>query len=158
MIENKLVQTLAPKLEKLFARLTELVWMPILLARVSEGYMFASSGWGKLHHLEKFVNEFRSLGIPAPSLQAPLVATLELVGGTALILGLGSRVFAAMLSGTMVVALLTARLKEPGAANPSNLFYLSEWLLFVVLVWIVFAGPGKASLDHLLKRKLTKRD
>ena len=48
--------------------------------RCELGWIFAESGWGKLHNLKNVVNFFRSLGIPHPELHAPFVATVEFVG------------------------------------------------------------------------------
>jgi putative oxidoreductase len=138
----------------LFDALKRSEWAPILLVRLSVGYMFMASGWGKLHKLGELIEYFRSLGIPAPGLQAPFIATLECVGGAALMLGLATRVFAPLLAGTMTVALLTVSLKEAKNHDPGNLFYLPEWLLLVILIWLAFAGAGKASVDRVLREKL----
>jgi putative oxidoreductase len=142
------------KIARWFDLLERAQWLAVLLVRASVGYMFAASGWGKLHKIGELVHYFESLGIPAASVQAPFVATLELVGGVALFLGLGTRVFGALLAGTMAVALVTAFLPDPKNRDPANLFYLAEWLLIVILVWLTFAGPGKVSLDRLLRRRL----
>lgn len=133
---------------------TRYEWAPALLARVSVGFMFMSSGWGKLHKLDEFVAFFRSLGIPAPTVQAPAIATLEFCGGLALVLGLGVRAFAPLLASTMVVALATDRLKDPKNRELGNLFYLSEWLLLVILLWLAFHGAGKLSVDRVLRDRL----
>src|SRR5262245_13249973 len=84
-------------------------WLPGLLAGISIGFIFVQSGWGKLHHLEKVVQFFTSLGIPAARIQAPFVAGVELVGGTLVLTGLFTRIASAPLIGTMVVAILTAK-------------------------------------------------
>src|ERR1051325_9033505 len=49
----------------------KLDWLPGLLSRLTIGGVFIQSGWGKLHHLDKVVQFFTSLGIPAPQIQAP---------------------------------------------------------------------------------------
>src|SRR5262245_41550591 len=85
-----------------------LAWLPPTAARVTVGWVFLESGWGKLHNLEKVVQFFTDLGIPAAQLQAPLVASTELLGGGLLLLGLGTRFAALPLVGVMVVALATA--------------------------------------------------
>lgn len=148
----------ARRLSTSFTKLEELEWLPILMVRVAEGYMFASSGWGKLGKLHEFTAYFESLGIPLASLQAPFVATLELIGGAALIIGLGTRIFSALLAGTMAVAILTARLHEASIKSAGDFLYLQEWLLLLLLVWLVFSGPGKVSADALLKRRSRTRE
>src|SRR4051794_7388777 len=87
---------------------SKLEWLPGIVARVAIGYVFIQSGWGKLHHLDKVIQFFTSLGIPAPQLQAPFVAGVELVGGVLVLGGLFTRVASVPLIGTMVVAILTA--------------------------------------------------
>ena len=54
-------------LESLPSRLD---FLPGLLSRITLGFIFVQSGWGKLHHLDKVTEFFRALGIPAPGLQA----------------------------------------------------------------------------------------
>ena len=148
---------LVRRVSSIFEKLQELEWLPILIVRLAEGYMFATSGWGKLGKLHEFTAYFESLGIPLASLQAPFVATLELVGGAALVVGFGTRIFSALLAGTMAVAILTARLQEASVKTAGDFFYLQEWLLLLLLVWLVFSGPGKVSVDAKLKRRSQER-
>jgi len=126
-----------------------------LLARLTTGLVFVSSGWGKLHHLDKVIGFFAELGIPAPQLQAPFVASLELVGGILLLLGLASRFAAVPLMGTMVVAILTAKRAE--IAGLGDLFGTIEWTYLVLLGWIAIAGAGRLSLDTLVGRLAARK-
>ena len=50
--------------------------------------------------------------IPLAAQQAPFVVAVEMFGGLGLMLGLGTRIAAMMLSGTMVVALATAAIPD----------------------------------------------
>jgi putative oxidoreductase len=129
-------------------------WLPPLLARLTLAAIFVQSGWGKLHNLPQVIDFFKSLGIPAPALQAPFVAGVELVGGLLLIVGLLTRLSAFLLAGTMAVAILTAKLSDVhsigGFAN------LPELSFFLLLIWLVWEGAGKASLDAWLARRRGK--
>jgi putative oxidoreductase len=127
-----------------------LAWLPPTVARVSIGWIFVLSGWGKLHHLPRVVAYFQSLGIPATHLQAPLVATIELVCGAAVLLGVLTRVAVLPLVGTMVVAIVTARWAD--VASPSDFFMLPEYLLLVLFAWLAVAGAGPLSVDRVLDR------
>jgi putative oxidoreductase len=127
----------------------------MLLIRLSAGIVFAMSGWGKLHNLDAITDFFRELGIPAPELQAPFVSGLELVGGVLLILGLGSRLIAFPLIGTMVVAMLTA--KKADVETWSDVLGFIEWHYLVFFAAVALIGPGKLSLDHLLGKKLFEK-
>ena len=128
-----------------------LAWLPPALARLALGVVFVQTGWGKLHSLEQVTQFFQSLGIPAASVQAPFVAGVEFFGGLALIAGLGTRLAAVPLAGTMVVAILTAQLKNVHGIG--DLFGLLEFAYLTVFVWLAIAGPGALSIDHWLVRR-----
>ena len=133
-----------------------LAFLAPLATRVVLGLAFLQTGLGKWRNFDNTIQFFASLGLPAPTANAALVATLELVGGIALILGLGTRFFALGLSSTMVVALLTADRADFLAAwapasdkGPTDIvaFAFLLWLL-----WLVFYGAGTMSLDRLVSR------
>lgn len=119
--------------------------------RLSVGLEFFGSGLGKLGKLNGLIQYFRSLGIPAPEIHAPFVASTELVCGALILAGLATRPAALMLCGVMIVAIVTAAAPEKHiTANWHGLlefFYLPEVLLFLLLAWLIFAGAGRASLD-----------
>jgi putative oxidoreductase len=135
---------------------TSLRWLPPIVARVTVGWIFLQSGWGKLNNLPKVVGFFAELGIPAPQFQAPLAATAELVCGALLLAGLFTRVAILPLIGVMVVALLTALRGQIHAA--SDLFGLSEYLYIVILLWLGAYGAGPLSLDAVLAKRLERGD
>ena len=147
------------RLIRLLNRLRDLDWLPILLVRICIGLEFFESGRGKLfYRLDGLIEDFERWGIPLADVQAPLVASIELVGGLCLILGLGTRLFAAMLSGVMAVAILTLMTQE-GVTQLAHdtlgdFLYLPEVAFLLIFVWLVFTGPGRVSLDHVLARKL----
>jgi putative oxidoreductase len=123
-------------------------WLPGLVARICIGWIFIQSGWGKWHHLDKVVQFFTSLGIPAPQIQAPFVATVELVGGTLVLFGLLTRVASFPLIGTMVVAILTA--KRGDIHELGDLLFMPEFLFIVLLLWLIVKGAGFLSVDRVL--------
>lgn len=134
--------------------------LPPLVARLGVGLMFFGGALRKATHLADFVAYFESLHIPMARLQAPFVIAVELLGGLALMLGLGTRLAALMLSGTMVVALLTAAIPEHkiGAdwKGLLDFLYLPEWLILTLLLWLSVSGAGRLSLDSPLRKKLTQ--
>lgn len=123
-----------------------------LLARITVGVVFALTGWGKLHNLDKVTQFFESLKIPMPHANAVFIGSLEFFGGILLVLGLFSRLISLPLMGTMVVAILTAKLED--VTGLGDLLRLSEWMYLVVFAWIALTGPGRASLDHILAPRL----
>jgi putative oxidoreductase len=129
---------------------------PLLLAvRLYWGWQFAQTGWGKMHNIAKITAFFASLNIPFPSANAHFVAGLEFFGGILLILGLGSRVVALLLSVNMLVAYWTADrdalmsfFSDPGkfyAADPYT-------FLFASLLVLIF-GAGFFSVDRILAKR-----
>ncbi|MBL8750328.1 MAG: DoxX family protein [Planctomycetes bacterium] len=126
-----------------------------IVTRIAFGQAFALTGWGKLTNLDRTVAFFESLGIPAPSIQAPMVATIEFVGGLLLVFGLGTRVAAALLTCTMLVALMTAhggdiaagfRL-DKGFDEAAPVPYL------VATLWLLAKGPGALAIDALIAKR-----
>ncbi len=125
---------------------------PPLLARVSVGLVFLSTGWGKLQNLDRVIELFRSLGIPAPEYQAPFVAATELSCGLLLVLGLATRFAAVPLVVTMIVAIRAALWEE--LEGVVDLFGREEYLFIVLLAWLAIAGAGAVSLDAIIPRTL----
>lgn len=134
-----------------FRPLRPLGFLPPLAARIAVGVVFIASGWGKLHDLRSVVDFFRQLGIPAPELQAPFVATVELVGGALVLAGFGARLASLFLMATMVVAIATAI--WPDTNGVVDLLGKVEVLYLVLFGWIAVAGPGPVSLEGLLARR-----
>jgi putative oxidoreductase len=129
---------------------TRLGWLGPLAARIVVGEVFLVAGWGKLANLAEMTERFASWGIPLAALMTPLVSTLEFVGGLLLLLGLCTRLAAAPLIGVMVVAI--AVVLWPDVDSLDTLLGLSETAYLAIFVWLTVAGPGTASLDHLLQR------
>jgi len=137
---------------RILAIARRLAWLPPFVAHASVGLVFVGTGWGKLQHLDHVIEFFRSLGIPAPELQAPFVAGTELTCGTLLVLGLGTRFAAVPLICTLLVAIRTAIWQQLDDAL--DLFGREEYLLITLLVWLAIAGGGPISLDALVTRRL----
>lgn len=143
------------RVQTLFAWISlHLTWLPSALARLTVGWVFLQSGWGKLHDLDTVTGFFRDLGIPAPELQAPFVSGVELVSGALLLMGLGTRLAASLLMGTMLVAIATARWAE--FHELGDLFGFVEWLYLALLLYLAVSGPGALSLDRAVAQWLTK--
>jgi putative oxidoreductase len=128
----------------------------LLIIRLYWGWGFFQTGKGKLMDLQKPTEFFRSLGIPFPHTQAILVGTTECLGGLLLLLGLGSRVISIPLTILLVVAYLTADLQiTRNIFNDPDKFFAADEFLFLFAVVLIFAfGPGKFSIDWILRRKI----
>lgn len=135
-----------------------LAFLPPLLTRLVMGEAFFLTGRGKLANFENTVAFFAGLGIPMPELNAAFVSRLEYYGGIALVLGLLTRLVAAGLASTMVVALLTADkqsfLDALRMSGDQGLTDVVPFVYLLFLAWLAIAGPGALSLDALLVRWL----
>jgi putative oxidoreductase len=134
---------------------SKLGWLPPLAARLSLGYVFISSGIGKLSHLDKVIESFRGWGIPAPQFQAPFTAACELVFGALLLVGLFTRFAAVPLMIIMIVAMRVTAFDPAKAADEGTLSYLfglMEYLYLLLLLWLAVYGGGGCSVDRIVKR------
>jgi putative oxidoreductase len=125
-----------------------------LLTRLTIGLSFHGTGHGKLSDLSKPTQLFIDRGIPFPHAQAIFIGALEFVGGLCLILGLGTRVFAALLACTMIVALATGDGRAIPEKFPGDLTDITSYAYLLFLLWLVFYGPGPLSIDKLLSKWL----
>ena len=125
-----------------------LAWAGPLLMRLVVGYTFMLAGWGKLNSLPQMIQNFTDWGIPFPQILTPFVSGVECFGGVMLILGLFTRIPAAMLAVVMVVAVKAAKWGDVDSLE--TLLGFEEATYFAAFMWLAIAGPGAASLDRLL--------
>jgi len=132
-------------------------WMPVMAARVLIGIFFCISGGTKLFVRAQFAVLEQTMiqsHIPFPRANALFVATVEFACGAGLALGLLTPLCAAMLMGDMIVAVATNRIHSIRASGVlswlDDFLYLPEVLYILILVWLIFAGPGRYSVDGLI--------
>ena len=87
---------------------------------------------------------FDSNGVPLPGLTAPLVAVAEIVVGVALILGIGTRIAAAVQIVILIGALFFVKLPTVLGASEVDLAYIAG------LAALVLLGPGRLSIDEAI--------
>ena len=117
----------------------------LTIVRLSMGLVFAAHGYLKFRGgLAGVAGFFATLGIPAPGLMAPVIATLELGGGVLLILGVATRWIGLLLALQMVVTAFWVLLPSKGwNANELDRSLLAAGLL------LFLAGPGRAAIDRV---------
>lgn len=125
-------------------------WVGPLVMRLVVGYVFMMTGWAKLSNLPQMIQNFSEWGIPFPGILTPSVSAVECFGGAMLILGLFTRIPAAMLIVVMIVAIKVA--KWENADSLETLLGFEEATYLAAFLWLAIAGPGRASLDRLLLR------
>ena len=131
-----------------------------IVTRVVVGQAYIITGLGKLQNIERTTKYFTDLGIPMPEANAVFVGCVELIGGAALILGLGTRLFAALLASTMVVALMTGDrvevLKALAIYPDKSLVDITAFAYLLFLGWLIAHGPGWLSLDRIIVKVWAK--
>jgi putative oxidoreductase len=128
-----------------------LTWLAPLFARITVGWVFLLSGWGKLHNLPQVTENFAGWGIAAPQLLAPLVSGVEFFGGLFLLAGFLTRISAGALGITMIVAIASAKWAEVDSLE--TLLGFDEFEYLALFLWLAIAGPGALAVDHGLGRR-----
>lgn len=131
--------------------LARIDWLGSLLVRLVFGYFWAETGWAKLHNLDFFSARFVEWGIPFPAFSAALCAGTEFIGGVLILLGLATRLAMVPMIINMLVALIVVVL--PGISTLDEFVELDEVLYVTLFVWLLIAGPGRASIDHLIAKR-----
>lgn len=129
----------------------------LLAVRLFWGWQFFASGWGKLQNIDQIAEFFGSIGIHPALLNAYAASSIEFVGGALLLVGFASRLAAIPLMVTMVVALLTAHREATLMVfnDPNQLLSQLPVTFFLASLIIFLFGPGKFSIDALIKRQWT---
>jgi len=119
-------------------------WAPIFL-RLALGTVFMAHGWekltGPLGTPEGF--NIEGWGWPYPVFWAWLVALVETFGGLLIVVGLFTRIAAALIACVMAVAILQVKIGR-GLVGGFEL----EFTLLMVALTLVVMGGGKLSVDR----------
>lgn len=133
----------------------------LFLMRLTWGHQFFLVGLNKLQHIDSAKQLFYDLNIPWSHFATPFVSILEMVGGAALVLGLGSRFFSLLLTITMIIAYGTAHVhafKDFHFVFDPSLLVKEAPFPYLLTSLIVFVfGPGRVSLDGWLKRWIQQK-
>jgi putative oxidoreductase len=128
----------------------------LAVLRIVTGLIFLAHGYQKffIMGIDGTTGFFTQLGIPLPGVAAVLVATLEALGGIALILGLFTRIVAIPLAIDMLSAIFFFHAKN-GFFVPGGIEFVL--LLMSAAIALALAGPGSPSLDSLMSRGTATR-
>lgn len=122
-----------------------------LLLRLIVGITFMIHGWAKLQMgLGNVAGFFQSLGIPG--FLGYVVAFIELIGGIAMILGIGTRVVALLFAAVMLGAIFTAKLPAGFMGNGQSAGYELDLVLLAISGYLALNGSQMYSLDQMLGR------
>jgi putative oxidoreductase len=138
----------------------------VLLMRLMAGGVFLSEGILKFVYTNQGVGRFTKLGMPFPHMTATFIGSLEIVGGLLLITGLFTRVIAVPFIIEMVVAILSTKISLYLGTSPLPLppapptvgFWAvmhetrSDYAQILTSIFLLVVGPGRWSLDAVLRR------
>ena len=127
-----------------------IAWLAPLFARITVGWVFLWSGWGKLNSLPDITEKFIGWGIPFPHVLTPLTAGIEFFGGLFLLAGFLTRISAGALGVTIIVAIRAAKWGDVDSLE--TLLGFDEFEYLALFLWLAIAGAGPVSVDHLLQR------
>ncbi|SRR5579862_7025464 len=141
----------------------------IILLRLMAGGVFFWEGILKFVYVNQGVGRFTKLGMPVPAFTADFVAVLEIAGGALLLAGFLTRWIAVPFIIEMVVAMLSTKITMYLGTSPLPLppsppqigFWAvlheirSEYAQLMTVLFLAVNGPGRWSLDALLRRRST---
>jgi len=140
---------------ELLITVANLLQSPFLLAlRLYFFWQLFQTGQGKLSNIAKIIHFFRDLNIPAPTVNAYFVSSLECFGGLLLMIGLASRPLALMVAISMFVAYWTTEQEALTTflSNSDNFVKAAPFPYLLAALIVLAFGPGLFSIDALLKR------
>ncbi len=118
----------------------------LLLMRGSLAVMMMTHGWDKLHTFTDGAVDFPDpLGVSSP-VSLSLTIFAEFFCSGFLLMGLFSRIVLIPLTIDMLVVVLVIHGSDPFGDREHALLYL------VPYIFLLLSGPGRYSIDHLLKR------
>lgn len=119
-----------------------------LLLRIFLGAAFLIHGFQKFQGgIGNTMGFFESLGLPGFAAYA--VALIEIIGGIALILGLGTRLFAALFIVIMVGAIVNVKFAAGFTGSPEMAGYELDLAYLVIAAYLALAPGNPWSLDRL---------
>ena len=136
-------------LNRVFAETPAAASLPAVAVRLAAGGIFIGFGLSKFTHHAKEARSFARYGLPDADVFAYATGTLELTLGIALVLGLVTRLTALGLAGNMVGAIATGGRVDGGFVN-----LVLAPILLVAMLFLVWAGAGRWSLDGRLASRL----
>lgn len=141
---------------KITSQLRKLKDLPPLFFRLVLAYGFYGPATMKLKNFGGIVEWFTGMGMPLPKLNAFLATGTETAGFILLFFGLATRIISIPLIIVMIVAIATVHMGN-GFEAGSNGFEIPVYYI-LMLFSLLITGPGKISIDSLIKNFLNKKD
>ncbi len=123
----------------------------LLIARIILGVVLIAHGWQKFNEwtIAGTTEAFTGMGVPAAGIAAPIAAVIELIGGILILIGLVTRIAAALVTLQMVGAGLWGGHFGSGILASENGWEL-VMVIAAVAVILLAAGPGQYAADNFI--------
>ncbi len=123
-----------------------------IIIRVIVGITFFTHGFTKFQSgISNIVDNFGHLGLLV--FLAYIIALIKLIGGVALILGIGTRIIAGIFAVIMLGTIFAFKLSDGFLGNIQLAGYEFELVMFAMSTYLVLANPTKYSLIHSVYHK-----
>ncbi len=123
-----------------------------VILRVVLGLLFLVHGVAKFQGgISNIAGWFGSIGLPG--VLAYIVASIEVAGGIALIIGLGTRVVSALFVFLMIGAIIKVKLSAGLLGNGKMAGYELELTYLAISLFFVINGSSRFSVDQLFAKK-----
>lgn len=119
------------------------------IIRVVLGIIFFAHGYDKVNGLASVAGWFASIGIPG--VLAYLVAIIELVGGIALIIGLGTRYVAVLTAIIMIVAIGKVKLANGLLGGSQGAGFELDLALLAMSVYLILHDRSAFAVDRFFR-------
>ncbi|MFN8526841.1 MAG: DoxX family protein [Chloroflexota bacterium] len=121
----------------------------VMVLRVIMGIVLVVAGYMKwANGIGGFANAMAGWGFPIPEVLAPFVATMELVGGAAVFLGLFTRWLGLYFIPHYLVALVWVKWGRIGSWNAGQV----DMMLVGGAVALALYGAGVCAVDRMMRR------
>lgn len=123
----------------------------VVILRIILGALFFIHGFVKFQGgIENIAGWFGSIGIPG--FMAYVVASIELVGGIALIIGFGTRIVSALFVLLMIVAILKVKFAVGLLGNGKMAGYELELTYFAISLFLAINGSKQFSVGQFFNK------
>ena len=124
----------------------------LLLLRIVTGAVFVARGYRSwfVDGMDATAASLAGSGVPQPTLSAYLAGTVELIGGSLLIIGLLTTLVATILALLALAAAYFVHLSQGFFVETGGVEY--TLVLAAALLMVVVFGSGRASMDKVLTR------
>lgn len=124
-------------------------WSSLAL-RLALGAIFLGYGLQKLSDIAAVEQYFASISIPFAAFWAPVITGLEIIGGALLIVGVATRLLAAIFAVEMAIALVWAKMLQPDYTFVRG--YDLDLIMLAATLALVLLGSGRLSVMGMLGR------